>query len=176
MKDVEMFDPKFIRIERANEQQIIFDCVVGQGYYARDVEKYGILSLEKYLKTIKHEKGIIAYHISVRCSDNINAFLVFESDEDGGDEVIKKLAKLVKDKGVKFILKESGNRSLHLLIPVDVDDEEEYNLCWNSVFYLLGERDRKYIDTHLCNLNGQIRGFYSLHLKTYRKGKVIENE
>ena len=183
-KDIELFSPKFVRTERETtnyntgvdyNENIYFDFVNGD-YVARNKERYGDLTLNYYLKNVEKDKGFVSYHISLRSADNKRALLIFESDEVGGDEVIKKLAKLVRDKGVKFILKTSGNRSLHLVIPTIAETEEEYNKEWSGVFYLLDARDRGFIDEQLNKFSGQVRGFESLHLKTYDKSEVLESE
>jgi len=191
-RDIELFKPKFVRTERQcstydigidyfynpdnieNEENIYFDFV-NEEYVARNKKLYPNLTLKKYLERVNYEKGFIAYHISLRSADNKRALLVFESDKKGGDEVIKKLTRLVREKGVKFILKTSGNRSLHLVIPIIAETEEEYNRRWLGVFYLLDARDREFIDEQLNKFSGQVRGFESLHLKTYNKSEVLES-
>ena len=169
-RDVELFNPKFIRVERENNN-IIFDFE-NNNYVARDKEKYESLSFEDYLKKVEHDKGILSYHISLRSADNKRALLVFESDEVGGEEVILKLAGLIRDKGIKFILKDSGNRSLHLVIPILCNDKQDYERQFNTIFYLLGEKERAFIDVQLNNIDKQIRGFESLHLKTYKQSEI----
>ena len=182
-KDIELFNPKFVRTERETtnyntgvdyNENIYFDFVNGD-YVARNKERYGDLTLKQYIESVEREKGFVSYHISLRSADNKRALLVFESDEVGGDEVIKKLTRLVREKGVKFILKTSGNRSLHLVIPIIAETEEEYNRQWLGIFYLLDARDRSFIDEQLNKFSGQVRGFESLHLKTYDKSEVLES-
>ncbi len=182
-RDIELFKPKFVRTERETtnyetgvdyNENIIFDFV-NDDYVARNKKLYGDLTLKEYLDKIEREKGFVSYHISLRSVDNKRALLVFESDKKGGDEVIKKLTRLVREKGVKFILKTSGNRSLHLVIPIIAETEEEYNRQWLGVFYLLDARDREFIDEQLNKFSGQVRGFESLHLKTYNKSEVLES-
>jgi hypothetical protein len=182
-KDIEKFNPKFVRTERETtnyetgidyNENIIFDFDNGD-YAARNKERYGNLTLKEYLDKIEREKGFVSYHISLRSADNKRALLVFESDEVGGDEIIKKLTRLVRDKGIKFILKTSGNRSLHLIIPIIAETEEDYSRQWLGIFYLLDARDREFIDEQLNKFSGQVRGFESLHLKTYDKSEVLES-
>jgi len=117
-KDIDLFNPKFIRIERENENENVMFDFENNDYYARDKIKFENLKFEDYLKRVESEHGILSYHISLRSADNKRALLVFESDEVGGEEVIKKLCGLIREKGIKFILKDSGNRSLHLVIPI----------------------------------------------------------
>lgn len=169
-RDIELFNPKFVRVERENDI-LIFDFE-NNNYVARDKEKYGALIFEDYLKKVEHEHGILSYHISLRSADNKRALLVFESDEVGGDEVIKKLCGLVREKGIKFILKDSGNRSLHLVIPILSNDKQDYERQFNAILYLLGEKERDFIDVQLNNIDKQVRGFESLHLKTYKQGEI----
>lgn len=169
-KDIELFNPKFVRVERENNN-VIFDFE-NNGYVARDKEKYGSLSFEDYLNNVEHEHGILSYHIALRSADNKRALLVFESDEIGGEEVILKLCGLVREKGIKFILKDSGNRSLHLVIPILCNDKQDYERQFNTIFYLLGEKKREFIDVQLNNIDKQVRGFESLHLKTYKQSEI----
>jgi len=182
-KDIEKFNPKFVRTERETtnyatgvdyNENIIFDFVNDE-YVARNKERYGNLTLKEYLENVEREKGFVSYHIALRSADDKRALLIFESDEVGGEEVIKKLTRLVREKGVKFILKTSGNRSLHLVIPIIAETEEEYNMQWLGIFYLLDAKDRTFIDEQLNKFSGQVRGFESLHLKTYNKSEVLES-
>jgi len=179
-KDIDLFNPEFIRTERETinyqtdtdyNENIIFDYKGGD-YLARDKEKYGLLNLNEYRDTIDKQRGFISYHISLRSADNKRALLVFESDDVKGQDVIIKLAGLVKEKGIKFILKDSANRSLHLVIPVLCNDKQEFERLFNSILYLLGEKDRALIDLQLNNIDKQVRGFESLHLKTYDKSVI----
>ena len=176
-KDINLFKPKFIRVERENDN-IVFDFE-NNNYVTRDKDKYENLSFEDYLKKAEHEHGVLSYHISLRSADNKRALLVFESDEVGGEEVILKLCGLVREKRIKFILKDSGNRSLHLVIPILCNDKLDYEKQFNTIFYLLGEKERALIDLQLNNFDGQVRGFESLHLKTYNtsiiKSGSLEN-
>lgn len=166
------FSPAFVRIVRARGDIIYFDYENGE-YIARDKDKYPDLELNYYLKQIEYEHGLYEYHIAVKSIDNKRVLLVFESDKKGGEEVIKKLSRLCRERGLQFILKTSGNRSLHLIIPTIARSEEEYKTLWNCIFDLLSEEERAFIDKQLCNYNGQIRGFESLHLKTLNKSKVL---
>jgi hypothetical protein len=179
-KDIDLFKPKFVRTEREAtnydtgidyNENIIFDFV-NVCYIARDKERYGDLTLNEYLAEVAREKGFISYHIALQSSDNKRALLVFESDEVGGEKVILKLCRLVREKDIKFILKDSGNRSLHLVIPIIAETEEEYSRQWLGVFYLLDVRDRAFIDEQLNKFSGQVRGFESLHLKTYNTTSI----
>jgi len=169
-RDIELFNPKFVRVERENDN-IVFDFE-NNIYVARDKEKYEGLSFEDYLKKAEHEHGVLSYHISLRSADNKRALLVFESDEVGGEEVILKLCGLIREKGIKFILKDSGNRSLHLVIPILCNDKQDYEKQFNTIFYLLGEKERAFIDVQLNNIDKQVRGFESLHLKTYKQSEI----
>lgn len=186
-KDIEIFEPKFVRTERETinyetdmdyNENIIFDYVDGI-YEVRNKEKYGELKLEEYLTKVKDDKGFVSYHISLRSADDNKALLVFESDEVGGEEVILKLCSLVREKGIKFILKDSGNRSMHLIIPISCSDKEDFETQFNSILYLLGEKERAFIDLQLNSMDKQVRGIESLHLKTYNLGEIksgsIEN-
>ena len=174
-EDVKELNPQFVRIARDRGDNIIFDFN-GVEYLARDKEKYGELELDNYLTQLDDENAIYEYHISLRSADKKRALLIFESDKLGGDDVILKLTRLIRERGVKFILKSSGNRSLHLCIPIISETEEEYNKQWLGVFYLLGVEERELIDEQLNKFSGQIRGFYSLHLKTYKHSEVLEDE
>lgn len=169
-KDIELFNPKFIRVERENEN-VVFDFE-NNVYVARDKEKYENLKFEDYLIRVENEKGILSYHISLRSADNKRALLVFESDEKAGEVVVLKLAGLIREKGIKFILKDSGNRSLHLVIPIMCNDKEDYERLFNAVLYLLSEKERALIDLQLNNIDKQVRGFESLHLKTYKQSEI----
>jgi len=169
-RDVELFNPKFVRVERENVN-VIFDFDNGD-YDARTQDKFKSLKLNDYLKKIEEENGIMSYHISLRSADNKRALLVFESDEVGGEEVIKKLCGLIREKGIKFILKDSGNRSLHLVIPILCNDKEDYEKLFNVILYLLGAKEREFIDLQLNNIDKQVRGFESLHLKTYNTSSI----
>ena len=73
-----------------------------------------------------------------------------------------------------FFIKTSVNRSLHLVIPIIAETEEEYNRQWLGVYYLLDVKEREFIDKQLNKFSGQVRGFESLHLKTYNKSEIIE--
>jgi hypothetical protein len=179
-RDIELFNPKFVRTERETinyetdrdyNENILFDFN-GVDYLARDKERYGLLSLQDYINKVNAEKGFISYHISLRSADNKRALLVFESDEAGGEEVILKLYGLIRAKGIKFILKDSGNRSLHLVIPILSNEKEDYEKQFNTILYLLGEKERAFIDLQLNNIDKQVRGFESLHLKTYKQGEI----
>jgi hypothetical protein len=53
-KDIDLFNPRFVRFERENEN-IVFDFEEG-GYFARDKERYEKLCLTDYLERVEHEK------------------------------------------------------------------------------------------------------------------------
>lgn len=175
MLDIENFKPVFVRIKRAKGDILLFDWNNGE-YLARDKSKYLDLKLNILLEQLKSEQAIYEYHLSVKSVDKDRAILVYESDKKEGEAVIKKLAILLRVRGIKFILKTSGNRSLHLIVPTIARNEEEYKALWNSVFYLLNAEERELIDMQLNNYKGQIRGFESLNLKTDNKSEVFEDD
>jgi hypothetical protein len=162
IKDIGMFNPAFIRVKLASGGMIVFDYVDGD-YRSRETGQLlsDVISKEEHYE----------YHISLKSADKERALLVFESDTD--KEVITKLAGLVREKGLKFILKDSGNRSLHLCVPVICKSNDEFEKLFDNLYYLLDEKDRAKLDLNLRNLNVQVRGFESIHHKSYEKTRIL---
>lgn len=162
LKDVNLFNPKFIRIVLPGGYDYYFDYV--DGVYVGRKDK---IELTEFLK----DKTEYEHHISVLSVDNKRALLVYESDIN--QDIIIRLSGIVKQKELNFILKQSGNRSLHLLIPIICANEIEYTKLWDSIFYILSEEDRNAIDLNLRNYSAKIRGIDSLHLKTYDTSNIL---
>ena len=169
-KDIELFKPQFVRVARARGDNIVFDYVNGD-YRARDKDKHRNLTFKKFVDSARKEDILFEYHISLRNVEDSKALLVFESDTD--NSVIIKLSGLVRERGLRFILKTSGSRSLHLIIAINCDNEKLFNEMWDMVYNLWEEKDREKIDIQLKKYNGQVRGFYSTHLKTNAVSRII---